>query len=320
MVKKMRIWLIVGISLLVIGGIVFTVAMSLLGWEFARLSTANYQTNEYAVTEDFDSISVQAREADIRFLPSENGECKVVCVEKESVSHTVEVQNGKLVITTVGVEKWYENFFNFNQETLTVYLPKQGYTTLSIEGKTGDVEVSKEFSFENAQVATSTGDIRWYASASNRIALTASTGDITVENISASSLKLTVSTGRVSATGVNCTDGVDVQVSTGEAYLTNVACKSFVSGGGTGDITLKNVQAEERLSIERGTGDVRFDGCDSGEIVVKTGTGDIRGTLLSSKTFYASTSTGHVNVPQGTTGGNCTLKTTTGNIHITISA
>ncbi len=320
MAKKIRKWLIVGVSLLLIGGIIFTVAMSLFGWDFLKLSSTNYQTKEYAVAEEFNGISIHGQEADIRLVASEDGACKVVCLEKESVPHTVEVQNGKLVITEAGVQNLYEGFFDFVQETVTVYLPQKEYSTLLIENRTGDVEVSKDFSFESVQVFTSTGDIRWLASASGAVTLKTSTGDISVENISASSLKLTVSTGEVYAKGVRCTDGVSVQVSTGEAYLSDIACNSFTSSGSAGDITLKKVQTAERLSIERSTGDVRFDRCDGGEIVVKTSTGDIEGTLLSEKEFICKTSTGEVEVPKNTTGGKCALTTTTGDIEIDILA
>lgn len=316
--KKIHIWLIVAVSLLLVGGIVFTVAMSSLGWDFVKLSTTKHKTTTHTVAEDFDGISIYAGEADIRLALAEDGECRVECFEKESATHTVKVEDGKLMITTVDNSKWYENFFDFVDETITVYLPQTEYALLSIENRTGDVEVSKDFSFESAQVSTSTGDIRWFASASGEVTLKATTGDISVENISASSLKLSVSTGQVHAMGVNCTDGVSLQVSTGEAYLTDIACKSFTSSGDTGDITLKNVQATERLSIERSTGDVDFDGCDGGEIIVKTGTGDIEGTLLSGKIFSVSTSTGHVNVPQSSSGGKCQIKTGTGDIHIRV--
>ncbi|MBQ2740342.1 MAG: DUF4097 family beta strand repeat protein [Clostridia bacterium] len=316
--KKIRIWLIVAVSLILVGGIVFTVAMSSLGWDFAKLSTAKHQTSKHTVSETFDGVSIYAQEADIRLAIAENGECRVECFEKESVPHTVKVENGKLIIAAVDNSKWYENILNFAQETITVYLPQREYTLLSIRNLTGDVEVSKDFSFESVQVSTITGDIRCFASASGGIELNTTTGDILIENISVSSLRLTVSTGQVRAMGVNCTDGVNVEVSTGGVYLTNVACKSLVSSGSTGDIALNNVQATERLSIERDTGDVRFEGCDGGEIVVKTGTGDVSGTLLTAKTFLVETSTGRVDVPQSSSGGKCQIKTGTGDIYIRV--
>lgn len=316
--KKIRVWLIVAVSLLLTGGILFTVSMSSLGWDFAKLSTAKHQTNKHTVSEDFDSISIYTQEADIRLAVAENGECRVECFEKESVPHSVKVEDGKLIIAAVDNSKWYENFLDFERETITVYLLQREYTLLSIRNLTGDVEVSKDFSFGSVQVSATTGDIRWFSSVSGRIALNTTTGDIIIENISAGSMSLTVSTGQVHAMGVNCADVVNVQVSTGDVYLTNAACKNFVSSGSTGDITLKNVRAVERLSIERGTGDVRFDGCDGGEIVVKTGTGDVSGTLLSAKDFITETGTGSVNVPQSSSGGKCQIKTGTGDIHIRV--
>ena len=107
-----------------------------------------------------------------------------------------------------------------------------------------------------------------------------------------------------------------VKVSTGKLELADITCKNFTTTGSTGKVSLKNLIATEKMELRRSTGDVALDGCDGAEIIVKTGTGDITGTLLSQKTFTAQTDTGRISVPQSTTGGPCTLTTSTGNIEI----
>lgn len=98
----------------------------------------------------------------------------------------------------------------------------------------------------------------------------------------------------------------------------NVTCRNILLNGSTGDISLKNVNAAGKISIERSSGDVVFAGADAAEIFVKTDTGNVTGALLTEKIFITESSTGDVNVPKTTTGGNCKISTTTGDIKIYI--
>lgn len=319
MSKAAKIWLIEAASLVLIGIIIFGGIMSMLKWDFTKLSTNKQETNEYEIAEDFKSISVNTDTADIIFVPSENSKCTVVCYERKNLRHTVEVKDGELVINTFDARKWYEYIgINFGAPKITVYLPESEYSTLIIEESTGDIEIPNDFKFKSIDVSVSTGDVKCSASAAGAIKIETSTGGIFVENTASGSLHLSVSTGKVTVSGVKCDGNVTVGVSTGKAYLTNVVCKNVISSGSTGDITLKNVIAAEKLSIERSTGDVKFEGSDAAELFVETGTGDVEGTLLSDKVFITKTDTGRVNVPSSVTGGICEITTNTGNIKIDV--
>ena len=295
----LMILLIVATSLIFIGSCIFVVAMSVIKWDFSALGTPN-ETNVHTPIEDFNSISVSTSTADITFLPSEDERCSVVCVDQKNLTHSVTVADGVLKIEKVDSRTWYDHITLFSRPTsITVYLPKSEYASLYVSSSTSDVKLSSGFTF-------------------NSIDVTLSTGDVDVEGVTTGALSLSVSTGNVSAKSINCGGEVFVKVSTGKVNLTDTTCKSLVSGGSTGDITLTSVVASESFSIERSTGDVRFEGCDATTITVKTDTGDVRGTLLSEKIFFTSTSTGKVNVPRSTSGGSCDISTITGDIIIDI--
>ena len=91
-----------------------------------------------------------------------------------------------------------------------------------------------------------------------------------------------------------------------------------MSDGSTGDLVLKNVIASEKFSIERSTGDVKFEAADASEIFVETSTGDVCGSLMSEKFFITESDTGSSDVPQTLSGGKCEVKTSTGDIKITV--
>ena len=279
MKKSTKIWLITATSLVALGCIMFSVAMTKIHWDFTKLSTVKYETNTYEVTDDFNSISMLTDTADILFVQSDDKICKVVCYEMSDMKHTTTVQNNTLTINVTDEREWYDHIgITLGSPKITVYLPKTEYDSLAIKEDTGDIEVPEVFKFKSIDIATSTGDII--------------------------------------IAGVTCEGDIVINVSTGKANLTDIKCKSLISDGSTGDISLKNVIATEKFSIERSTGDVKFDGCDATEIWVKTDTGDVTGKLLSEKIFITETSTGDVNVPKSTNGGKCEITTSTGDIHI----
>ena len=318
--KATKIWIIIAASLVLIGCIVFGGVMSMLKWDFTKLSTNKYETSNYEINENFKNISIVTYTAHIVFIVSENQKSSVDCYEQNNVKHSVTVKDDTLLIEVFDTRKWYEHIgINFGTPKITVRLPQGEYGALLVKSSTGDVETSKDFTFESIDISGSTGDVTNYACASEAVKIKTTTGDISVENISASSLDLSVSTGRVTVSGASCEGDVKVGVSTGKTNLTNITCKNLNSTGNTGDISLKNVIATERFSIERSTGDVKFDGCDAAEIFAETDTGDVVGTLLSEKVFIPRTDTGKVDVPETATGGRCEITTDTGDIKITIN-
>ena len=296
---KKRLMKLAGI-LAVVGLTIFWAAMVIMKFDFNRLSTMKFETNTHEVDEDFDNISIEVETAEVTFVPSGDGKCKVVCEEPQRVKHSVEVKNGTLKIRSVDERKWYDYIgIGFWETSVTVYLPKDSYEQLIIVSATGDIEMPDDFSFEDVNVTASTAEINWEASVEKKLGICTSTGDITLQSVC-----------------VNKT--IEVATSTGEIKLNDVNCANIDAGSSTGDITLKNVVAKDGICIGTSTGDVEFDGSDADWISVNTTTGDVSGTLLSDKIFMVDTSTGKIEVPKTTTGGKCEIETNTGDIELTI--
>ena len=263
-------------------------------------SSSKYETNVHKINEKVNSISINTDTAHIEFVPSDDGICRVVCYEEAKERHCIEVQNGTLTVNVLNDKEWYDYIgVNIDSPKITIYLPAAEYSSLVIEGSTGDIEISKDFVFKSIDVSLSTGDVKCYASAEETIKIVTNTGNVYMESISATSLDLTVSTGRVT--------------------VSDIVCKNLTSQGVTGDISLKNVISTEKISIERETGDVTLEASDAVEIFITTDTGDVKGNLLTDKVFITKTDTGRIDVPNSITGGRCEITTDTGNIKISIS-
>ncbi|MBQ9745672.1 MAG: DUF4097 family beta strand repeat protein [Clostridia bacterium] len=321
MSRKTKTWFTVAASLTLIGFIIFGGAMTIIKWDFSRLSTVKYETESHEINEIFEDISIVTDTADIEFAISESGKTTVVCREETKAKHSVAVKDGTLTVELEDARKWYDHFrinINFDTPKITVYLPADEYGALSVNGKTCHAKIAADFSFESIDVNLTTGNIKNHASASDAIKLKTETGSISVENASAGSFELSTATGTINAHSLSCAGAFSVKVNTGKLNAENTTCKSFSSSGKTGDITLKSVISEEKFSVERSTGSVKLDGCDASEIFIKTGTGSVTGTLLSEKTFLAKSGTGSIEVPHGTSGGKCEISTGTGDIRISL--
>lgn len=315
-----KVWLIVAAVFVLAGSILFTEVMTVLNWDFSKLSTVKYETNTYTVSEEFTHVSVAAdTTADVTFAVAEDNAVTVVCYEEVGAEHTVGVENGMLMVNRKGTRKWYQHIgIHFRSPRITVYLPAGTYGTLMVQTSTGDVSVPADFAFDCVDIAVSTGHVTCGASATQTMKIQTTTGHIRLSDLSAGSLALTVSTGRIDASAVTCDGDASVAVSTGKAHLTDVTCRNLSSSGSTGDLTLKNVIATEAFTITRSTGDVTFDACDAASLTVTTDTGNIKGSLLTEKVFITHTDTGRVDVPESTEGGKCKLTTDTGDIKITV--
>lgn len=280
MSKKVEIWLIVATVLILVGALLFAGIMMSLGWDFTKLSTVDFEINQYEVVQKYESINITTITSDVMIILSEDNDTRVDCFEKEYLKHTVEVINGTLNIEVVDTRDWYNHLdINFHKPRIKVYIPRGEYNNLSIKATTGDITICEELAFRNIDVSLTTGDISCGASATNNIKLKSTTGDVRLEGLRAWNIEASLS---------------------------------------TGDISLRNVVATGELYVTGTTGNIRLDECDATWTRIRLSTGNVKGSFLTPKIITAKTTTGSVDVPQSTTGGLCEITTTTGNIKITI--
>lgn len=315
--KKTTIWLIIAACLVLVGGAIFTIALMRANWNF-NSATPALQTKTVQINEAFNGISIDTDTEDIVFRMSDDKTCKVVFVEHEKEPHTAVVKNGILTIEVTDERNWQDRIISYGNPSVTVYLPETEYKTLLIREHTGKITVPNTFRLESVDIAVSTGDVSFNASASGQLRIETDTGDIGMEGISAGELHLKVTTGKVDVTSADVKGDMEVTVSTGKAMLQNISCTNFQTTGSTGRITMENMICREKLTVNRSTGDVTLNGCDAAELEIETNTGNVKGTLLSEKIFFVKTSTGKVEVPETMTGGKCKITTSTGDVIIQI--
>ena len=269
------------------------------------------QEKIYDVTEGFDGISIISNTADITLLPSEDGECRVVSYNHKKISYSVSVENGVLTVAVIDERAWYDRCVPGIDKyySLTLYLPKSEYASLSIEEDTGNINVPDTFKFGSIDINLSTGDTELYASATDSVRINASTGDITVKNASCGSLDASVSTGKTNLSNVISAGDISIRCSTGDVYLDNVSSKSLKSVGSTGDVTASKLTATESICIERSTGHIDIQDVTGVKLALQTTSGNIKANDVSCTDMTVSVSTGDSEIVDV----DCTNFTTTGN-------
>ena len=294
--------------------------LAVLTLSLVSCQSKNYETNEHEITESFSNISVNAKAADISFVKSDDGLCKITCYEHKKEKHAVKISGDTLTIEIVNEKKWYEHLsINVGSPKIVIALPEAQYAALNVNSGTGDITIERGVEFENIDLSLSTGDVNCYASAKGGINIALTTGNINLNGMSAGLIKLKSTTGDVKLSDVSVSEEVTIDVSTGNVALGRVSCRSLTSVGTTGNIDLKNVIASGTISIDITTGKVNFINSDASELYIKTTTGDVKGNLLTDKVFITKSTTGDVKVPASIIGGRCEITTTTGDIIITVS-
>lgn len=316
---KLILTLVIAAGLIFLGITVVIVGFSMSGFDIKKLTTDPEVTNYVTIDQDFDSIRVDATTADLKILPSTDGKCKIDLVERKNLYFMPSVENGTLTVNEVDDRKWYEHIgISWGNMSITLYLPKEQYNSLTVELTTGKAEIDSAFEFCKVDVKATTGSVKCEAKVTESLAIKCTTGLIYVSGAEVDTLSLKASTGAIELCKSTCRT-LEVEATTGSIKLSEVSgTGDFDVEATTGKISLSDVVTEGDLTIEADTGDVTFKRCDAANLSITTDTGDVEGSLLTSKVFFYETDTGDVDLPRTTEGGKCNIETDTGDITITL--
>lgn len=280
-----------------------------------------YEERTVPVDGSFDSIHIDVRMTDVTLSPSPDETCLVELYELPEQRYSVAVQDGVLTVRDDDAP-WYKrlSLLSVGSAKVTVFLPEETYTRLTLEISTGDTKLSGPLVFDEVDIEGGTGDVSLSdLRCEGDVSVTLSTGDVELTGLSCENLIVTGSTGDDTLKNVTVAGGLSGVRSTGDRKMTGVSCGELTLTGSTGDDVLTDVISSDGFSIERSTGDIRLERCDAAELFLKTTTGDITGSLLTGKIFDASTDTGEVNIPEhDASGGSCKATAGTGDIRISV--
>ncbi len=319
MKKATKITLIVGLVLVAVGLVLLAVGAFITDYHNEGDHMSTLHTNTHIPAEPFENIRINSHIANVRLIPSEDDECRVVCKETDKLYHKVTVEGRTLFIRGVDDRLWFEKLGSFfGTMEVTVYLPRTAYASLTAKTDTGSVEIPASLTFGQVEASTATGHIAVAADVTGALSLESDTGSVHVQNVTPQSLTAHSHTGQIEISSVKAEAAVKLTTDTGRITLTDVTAGHVAMESDTGSVTMNQTIVTDVLHIETDTGSITLNECDAAEIDIESDTGSVKATLLTGKIFFARSDTGRVSVPHTTTGGPCRIKTDTGSIRCEI--
>lgn len=321
MKKSKKITIITAVAVIIIGCLISFFALVSLNFDFSKLNNVNPVTKTYDVDESFRNINIEGAECDINLIPSDNDKCRVICNEGDKISHSVTVQNDTLTIKRIDNRQWYEHImvFYWGETEINLYLPQNKYAELYAKSVSGDIEISENFTFDKAELSTTSGDVSFHSKVNNDIDIQTVSGNIYAGDTTAKNITMQSTSGDTAVSSAKIKNELKVKSVSGNINLSDIECQSINSNTTSGDNKFTNVVAKANANIESISGNISLYQSDSQTMNIKTTSGDVDGTLLTDKIFNVQTTSGDVNVPQSGAGGKCEVKTTSGNINLEIA-
>ena len=257
-------------------------------------------TRNYSVSGSFSSISVTDYYADVKLRVSRDGSVSVTTRDTEDVTHTVTVTNGTLTISRPEPNLGQRIFHDDDDDpTVIVYLPAGDYGALTVNTTSGDVESSGQLNFATANLTTTSGDIEVAGSVTQSLVCNSTSGDVDISSPAAGA--------------------VQVNTTSGDVELTGASIQSLSAQTVSGDVDLERTVASGAMEVSTTSGSIELERSDAASLTLSTTSGDVEGSLLTGKSFSASSISGRVSVPASTAGaGACSISTTSGSIRLTV--
>lgn len=323
--------IIISVLLIVLGLVISVGALALTQFNFDELTGRVSKT--YDIEGEFDNIECDLGVANINILLSNDNKNSALCLETDRSQFEFEVVNNTLKVKEIYKKVWIGIS---TQADVTLFLSKDIYNKLIINGSTGEVSISDAFKFKNCDIDISTGDIEFMAQVEENLNIKLSTGDTSIYKVNTTNLNIECSTGRVLIQETNIADSLYLKRSTGKSILENITIGNKLTvNGTTGDLNIDKLTAKDAkiklstgdcnltdfvisgdLNLETSTGDVRLNSCDAANMEIKTDTGSVKGTILTNKIFDVNSDTGKISHPDTYTGGMCKITTDTGSVII----
>ena len=316
---KKLIILVIGI-LLLSGFLSMVCGFSSLGFSFLNRSTSRGAEKTFQIRGNYSNIDIESETGNIRFHDAGKDPARVVWSGSSVMKLSVGARSGTLKITENYRLPWFLRIGVIpGKSEIDVYLPQRDQKRLEIESDNGNINVPAGFSFSEAEIESDTGAVEFHADVSGTLKIGTDTGRITCSGSEPENLEINSDTGAVNVTDIRTAKDIKAKTDTGKIILTNVSGEDLSAKSDTGSLSLTNVTAADSMKLETDTGSISLDRCDAGKLEIESDTGSVTGSLLTEKVFDVKTSTGRIDVPESTFGGECRIKTDTGSITITIA-
>ena len=331
---------ILSIVLVLVGLTVSIIALASCGFDL-RKSEALI-TESFDITEDFEKIvtdlSGMSCDLTVKRSEGESASIKLCHTERNRISYGV--KDGVLTVKSDDQRRWYDKIMNFTTLSVTLSLPEKDFDSLTHRGTSGDVRIS-DLSLGSLDIDTTSGDIYLRSvNATKAVSLECTSGECEIEKLCAAALTMDLTSGDFDIRSLCVTGDVKINATSSDIEIENAdigsllinATSSDIELAGlkagsavnleatSGEIELKEVIVGDKLTVDTTSGDITLIRSDAASYYLKSGSGDVEGSILTRKNFKASSTSGSAITPDSDyTAGICEIKTTSGDIRISLA-
>lgn len=303
-----------------------------------RQSESTRSETIYEAEEALTGLLVSAGPCDVELYPARDEKIQVVyrgdCPEAVC---TAAVEKGVLRIERkCSVLRVRLN----SSPTIALYLPQSRFDSLEVRTGSGDVTLPADFVFGTVRVTASSGDIEIFSSTEGDCLLHTSSGDIEGETLQTRGLfQAETGSGDIRLISMDVSGGIQCKTGSGDVHLQSLRTMKLAASSSSGDVELDSVSVKGELALHTTSGnielesclagsmhlhsvsgDVELEDCDAGSLVINTVSGEIEGRLRTGKNFHAATTSGLIRIPPSNGENQCTLRSRSGSIRMTVKA
>ena len=220
-----------------------------------------YITSTYGITDSYKEILLNAKDADVKIVPSDDGKTELVIFEKRRRPYEVSVLDGELTVKPKKA-KWY-NFLRIgiDRSQISICVPREGLCGITVKSNVGDVEISS-------------------VCLGGKVDIQVNTAKAMLENVSCSVLNSKGNTGSVLLQGCIAKENVFIKRNTGKVVLNDCVSPEIAVKTNTGMVLGRLAQGVV-FDVRTNTGRVEIPTVKVGETVcgrceIKTNTGSVK--------------------------------------------
>ncbi len=321
MISRKKRWLRIGVSLFVLGAILFGVGFAMDGFGDFK-STVEPRTASYDAAE-IDSIWINAITADVLVEKADAGRVEVTYFEGEHEGVDVMVKDGVLTIKQTQGRTWrdYIRFSWSGSRKIVVRVPEvRGDATFL--STSGNVFVTDVPVTGTAHYGSTSGKVAASGSAGS-LAMVTTSGDIDMRDMTVAGDASAITTsGKIKASGLIVGGAWKAISTSGSLAASDIGAASFTFGSVSGKIRLDGIDAGDgAISAMTTSGAIDIMGVSAASYKFGTVSGDVTGMLPGSARDYtikSGTVSGKNALPTKQAGGpvDISVTTTSGDIDL----
>lgn len=254
--RSKKIAIFTACALIIVGFVLALSALIAMKFDLSRMNTLDYHTATYPVQESFSAIQVDVTDCDVQILPSQDGTCRVECLESKTSAYIIEVKQDVLTVSQNETGAWYKHVgIYLGPVELTIYLPQEQYEHLSVASLSGTVTVPDNFSFDKVQVYTTSGSVYLTAQVTEEVCVDTVSGELELTGAQPQDLRLQSTSGNVTLTDYNA-QTIHIETISGNVSAALTSPKAFSVQTVSGKVRIPQGTTGDLCEISTVSGDI----------------------------------------------------------------